>query len=77
MRSFHYFCIFHSLCIFKKVFIVSIYKGLLDFLPKPPAWETFLACFIVLDNLREAIGCSIVTDFMPIMFCFSSVLVVE
>ena len=58
MRSFSYFCIFFVL------------KGLLEILPEP-TWETFSTCLIVLDNLCEVFGCSIITDFMSTVCGFS------
>ena len=56
----------------KNFFSVSLYKGLSEFLPATLTWEIFSACFIVLDNLQEVFGCSIVTDFMLTMFAFSN-----
>ena len=54
--------------------VVSIYKGLLEFLSAPLTWDTFSACLIDLDNLREHFGCSTVTAFMSIVLGFSKAL---
>ena len=43
-------------------FFVSLYKEVLE-----PTWETFLACLIVLDNLSEVYGCSVIIDFISTM----------
>ena len=75
MRSFYYFTffiVFFSSTKFS-VFAVSLCKGLLDFLAAPLTLETFLTCLIILDNLQEVLGCSIVTDFMSIIFEFLKV----
>ena len=40
-------------------FFVSLDKELLE-----PTWETFSVCPVVLDNLCEVFGCSIITDFL-------------
>ena len=55
------------------VLVVSQHKGLGELLPPLPTRGTLLACLIVLDNLQEVFGCSIVTYFMSIMFTFSIV----
>ena len=47
-------------------FFVSLYKEILE-----PTWETFSVCLIVLDNLCEVFGCSVITDFTSTMFGFS------
>ena len=68
MRSFCYFCIlsfkyFH--------FFVPLYKGLLQVFTAS-AWKAFSACLMVLDNLCEVLGCSIITDYNNVsMFGFS------
>ena len=51
-------------------FFISLYKEVLE-----PTWETFAACLIVLDNLWEVFGCSIINDFISTMFGFSKVFV--
>ena len=53
---------------FLPLFFVSLYKGLLEFLPAPLTWGTFSVCLIALDNLWEEFGCSIIVDFMSAMF---------
>ena len=70
MRSFFIFAFFTFFVLSKKKsgFAVSLHKGLLEFWPAPPTWETVLACFVVLYNLQDVSGCSIVTNFMPLMF---------
>ena len=74
MKIFCYFCISYSLCFIKKsVFVVLLYKALVEFLSAPPIWENFLAGLVVFDNLQEVFGFSIVTNFMSIMFGFSIV----
>ena len=52
---------------FKKfsLIFVSLYKELLE--------PTFSACLIVLHNLCEAFGCSVVTDFISTMFEYTKV----
>ena len=44
-----------------------LYNGLVEFLPAPPIWETFLSYLLVLDNLGEVCGYSVVTDFISVM----------
>ena len=46
-------------------FFVSLYKELLV--------PTFWACLIVLDDLCEDFGCSVITDSIPTIFGFSEV----
>ena len=53
--------------------LASLYKVLSKSLPAPLTWETFLACFIDLDNLWEVFGCFIIADLMSTMFGFSIV----
>ena len=60
MKLFYYYYIFFIQNIF--TFFVSLYKVLSEFLPAPLTSEIFSACLIVLDNLREVVGCSILTD---------------
>ena len=50
---------------------MSFCKGLAEYLPAPDTWETYLACLIVLVNLCEVFGCSIVADFKSIIFRLS------
>ena len=57
-----------------KFFAVSLHEQLLELLPVPPTWETFLACLIVLDKFGKVFRCSLVTDFMSKMFWLSIVL---
>ena len=71
MRLFHYFCIFSIQKTF--TFFILPYKELSEFLPAPLTWETFSACLIVLDNLCEVFGCTVITDFMSAMSGFSKV----
>ena len=52
-------------------FSLSLYKGVVRFLPAPTTCKNVLSCFIILDNLREVFICSIAPDSMPIMFGFS------
>ena len=49
---------------------VSLYKVLLGVLQEP-IWQTLSACLIVLDNLCEVFGCSIIIE--STMFGFSNV----
>ena len=51
-------------------FFDSLYKQVVGYLPE----LSFLACFIVLGNLRDVLLCSIKTDFMLAIFEFSIVL---
>ena len=46
-------------------FFVSIYEDLLE--------PTFLTCLIVLGNLCEVVGCSVIIDFISTMFGFLKV----
>ena len=66
MTSFHYLCIFYCLCFIKKnsVFVISLYKGLPEFVPALPTWDSLLAYLIDLSNSREILGSPIVIDFM-------------
>ena len=48
---------------FNFTFFVSLYKELLE--------PTFSVCLIVLDNLYEVLGSSVITDFISTMFRFS------
>ena len=61
------FCYFTFLYFSSEIFtfFVSLYKELLE--------PTFSACLIVLDNLYEAFGCTVMTDFTSAMFGFSKV----
>ena len=63
MFSFCYFYVFFIQNIFN--FFASLYKEILetDFSPFP----------IVLDNLFEVFGCSVITDFVSTIFGFSKV----
>ena len=54
-------------------FFVSLFKGLSEFLPAPITLEILSGYLIVLHNLREVFGCSLVTDLMSTMFGFSKV----
>ena len=64
--------LYHSLLFIKKsIFIILLYKELVKFLPAPHIWEIFLVCFIVIDNLQEVCGYSIITDFISTMLGFS------
>ena len=56
---------FSFCCFYIFTFFVSLYKELLE--------PTVLACLIVLDNLCEVFGCSVITDFISTMFGFSKV----
>ena len=84
MKLFLYFCLtsismklfrnFFNFCnafFIKEIFVVLLYKYLVEFLSAPTTLEVFLARLIVLENLQEVSGFSIITEFMSIMFRFS------
>ena len=58
-------------------FFVLLYMGLLEFMPGPLTWEISLVCLMVLDDLWHAFRCSIIADFISIMFGLSKILTVE
>lgn len=60
-------CLYFFLKGFLFFFFISPYKRLSEFLPAPVTWETSLSYLIILNNLWE-VECSIVIDFMSIMF---------
>ena len=70
MRLFNYFCIFSSKILSR--FDVLLYKALLEFLQVSTTRETFFPCLIVFDNLCKVFGCSIVMDFVWIIWMFYS-----
>ena len=54
------------------MFLVSLHKKLVELLPQP-ARETFSACLIVLNNLCEVFGCSVIADVISTMSGLSKV----
>ena len=59
-------CYFYIFCIQKIFTSLLQHKKLLE-----STLETFLAYIMVLDNLYEVSGCSIITDFILTKFAFS------
>ena len=69
-----YFCIFYNIFLIKKkylFFVVSLYNGLVEYLQVSLTLETNLMYLVILENLLEVFGCSLVTDFMSIVPEFS------
>ena len=72
MFSVCYFDIFCPQFVFLTSYFLSVYKELLE-----PISENFEACLMVMNNLWEVFGCSVITDFCQQPLGYQTFLVVE